>query len=325
MSDVTERNEDGRIDDIAREILAEDELEEKRRRGIHLLPNAITTGAMFFGFYSIMMSISGNYRHAVWALVAAGIMDLLDGRIARLVKGTSAFGQEYDSLSDLIAFGFAPAILAYFWALNGFGRLGWGVAFLYLACAAIRLAKFNTLTEEEESKKYFRGIPSPGAAGLIVVIVMMHIDYYPQLYQNGLAETGEAGLPPDAALARGGMLIWVILVSLLMVSNVRFRTFKDIRIKKYGPWLPLAGLAGVIAIFMARPEQTLFAVATTYLVLGLVEGGIVFHFRERELREVRRQRRRERRTMRKLERAKARQARREAKEKKKESSIRAVK
>jgi CDP-diacylglycerol--serine O-phosphatidyltransferase len=297
------------MDELDKEIIAEVALEEKRRRGIVFLPNAITTAAMFFGFFSIMMAVNGKFEYAAWALVAAGVCDLLDGRVARLTHSTSAFGMEYDSLSDLIAFGFAPAMLSYFWALDAFGRLGWAVAFMYLACAAIRLAKFNTLTGEEESRRYFRGIPSPGAAGMIVIMVLMHIEYNPLLYK------GEgAGLPPDAYVVRGGMLIWVILLSLLMVSNIRFRTFKDINFKKYGPVFPLVGLAAVIAIFMARPEVTLFAAGMTYLAVGLIEGGIIIRRRESELRQEHRRLRREMRVRRKLEKKKAREARKQARQ-----------
>ncbi|HUT52786.1 MAG TPA: CDP-diacylglycerol--serine O-phosphatidyltransferase [bacterium] len=297
------------LDDLDKEIIAEVALEEKRRRGIKFLPNAITTSAMFFGFFSIMMAVNGRFREAAWALVAAGICDLLDGRVARLTHSTSAFGMEYDSLSDLIAFGFAPAMLSYFWALDAFGRLGWAVAFMYLACAAIRLAKFNTLTGEEESRRHFRGIPSPGAAVLIIIMVLMHIEYHPELY----GKEG-AGLPPDAYVVRGGMLIWVVMLSLLMVSNIRFRTFKDVNFKKYGPVFPLVGLAAVIAIFMARPEITLFGAGMIYLAIGLIEGGVIIRRREGELRMGQRRLRRDMRVRRKLEKQKAKQARKQARQ-----------
>jgi CDP-diacylglycerol--serine O-phosphatidyltransferase len=305
------------MDELDREILAEDDHQERLRRGIKFLPNAITTCTMLFGFIAVMMAINGRFLLATWAIVAAGVCDLLDGRIARLTKSTSAFGGEYDSLSDLIAFGFAPAMIAYFWALDGFERLGWAAAFLYLACAAIRLAKFNTLTGEEEARKYFRGIPSPCAAGLIIVVVMMHIEIYPELYKQGVAD------PPVSAVVRGGMLIWIIGVSLLMVSNIRFRTFKDIKFTRYGPIFPLVALAALIAVFMARPEHTLFGAAMTYLGIGLIEGGIIIRRREKELREERKRLRREQRIQRKLEKKKAKEARREAK-KKKEPPFRAI-
>jgi CDP-diacylglycerol--serine O-phosphatidyltransferase len=299
------------MDDLDKEIMAEVALEERRRRGIVFLPNAITTSAMFFGFFSIMMAVNGRFEYAAWAIVAAGICDLLDGRVARLTHSTSAFGVEYDSLSDLIAFGFAPAMLSYFWALNAFGRLGWAVAFMYLACAAIRLAKFNTLTGEEESRRYFRGIPSPGAAGLIIILVLMHIEYNPEYYHRG---SEGAGLPPDAYVVRGGMLTWVTMLSLLMVSNIRFRTFKDMNLKKYGPVFPLVGLAAVIAVFMAKPELTLFCVGMIYLGIGLIEGGVIIRRRERELRLTQRRLKREMRVQRKLEKKKAKEARKQARQ-----------
>ena len=315
MNDLTDNQH---MDELDKEILAEDALEEERARRIKFLPNAVTTCAMFFGFFSIMMAISDRFLWAAWALVAAGVCDLLDGRIARLTKSTSAFGVEYDSLSDLIAFGFAPAMLAYFWALEAFGRLGWAVAFLYLACAAIRLAKFNTLIEEEDSRRFFRGIPSPGAAGMIVIMVMMHVEHNPLLYQQG------GSLPPDAWLVRGGMLIWVTLMSLLMVSNIRFRTFKDINFRKYGPVFPLVGLAAIIAVFMARPHETLFGAGMCYLALGLVEGGIIIRRREKELREELKRARRQRRTQRKLAKKEAKEARKREAKAKKQNPFRAV-
>ena len=290
------------------ELLCEAAAEERHRRSMVLLPNALTTAAMFCGFFSIMQAFNGKFVVAAWAIVVAGVFDLLDGRVARLVKGTSAFGEQYDSLSDLIAFGFAPACISYFWALKPFGRIGWAVTFLYLACAAIRLAKFNTLTGDAESKRYFRGIPSPAAAGLIIIQILMHSEYYPELYKSG------GGLP-DGVLLRGGMLIWTVLLSLLMVSNLRFRTFKDIHFTKYGPMIPLVGVALILAVFMVRPEITLYVVGLTYLSTGLIEGTILMR-REKELREEQRRQRREMRTQIKLAKMKARQAKKEAKDKK---------
>lgn len=306
-------HEEPRPGSLDHELLAGVAEDENQRRTMKLLPNALTTAAMFFGFFAIMQAFNGKFVIAAWAVVAAGVFDMLDGRVARLVKGTSAFGVQYDSLSDLIAFGFAPAIIAYFWALKPFGRIGWAVAFMYLACAAIRLAKFNTLTGDEESKRYFRGIPSPGAAGLIIVQVLMHSEYFPELYRTG------GGLPEGAWL-RVGMLVWTVAISLLMVSNIRFRTFKDVKLTKYGPFLPLVGVAAVLAVFMTRPELTLFLVGCAYLTLGLTEGLLVLR-REKELREERRQRRRQTRIQRKLERAKTKLAKREAKEKKSQGLI----
>lgn len=300
MSDIKDQ-EPVPCNELEQEILRDDAWEEQRRRGVIFLPNALTTGSMFCGFYAIMAAMNHKFEHAVWAVVAAGVLDLMDGRVARLVKGTSAFGEQYDSLADLISFGFAPAIIAYYWSLEPLGKFGWAAAFMYLACTAIRLAKFNTLTGEADSRRYFRGIPSPPAAGLIITLVMMHIEY-----------SDSGGLPLVSHVLRGGMLIWMILVSLLMVSNIRFRTFKEIKLTRYGPILPLVGLAAVIAMFMARPEATLFTAAYAYLMVGLIEGGIIIRRRERELRQERRRLRRERRLQRKLAKKEARRLKKEA-------------
>lgn len=292
------------MNDTDREILAGHDQEQRFRRGIKLLPNAITTAAMFFGFYALIEAMNGRLDRAVWAVVVAAVCDLLDGRVARLIKGTSAFGQEYDSLSDLISFGLAPAMIAYFWALeNAFGALGWAAGFVYLACAAIRLAKFNTLTGEEESRKYFRGIPSPVAAGLIITPIMLHLKYGAQ-----------GGLTLENVILQGGMLAWLVLVGLLMVSNLRFRTFKDLNLKRFGPVPPMVAMAALIAVLMARPALALFFASFCYLAIGLIEGGIIIRRRERELRDIIRQTRREQRLQRKLEKKKRKQARKEAKQ-----------
>ena len=291
------------------ELLCEAAAEEQHRRSMVLLPNALTTAAMFCGFFAIMQAFNGKYIVAAWAIVVAGVFDMLDGRVARLVKGTSAFGEQYDSLSDLIAFGFAPACLSYFWALRDFGRIGWAAAFIYLACAAIRLAKFNTLTTEAESKRYFRGMPSPGAAGLMLTQVLMHSELFPELY------TTNGGGLPDGSVVRWGMLIWTVTLSLLMVSNIRFRTFKDMHFTKYGPMIPLVGVAGILAVLLVRPEITLYMIGVTYLSAGLIEGTFLRR-RERELRDEQRRQRREMRSRMKLAKMKARQAKKEAKDKK---------
>ena len=283
------------------ELLAENDLEQRRRRMIKFLPNSITTTAMFFGFIATMMAVEGKFFYAAWAVVAAAVCDSLDGRVARLTKSTSPFGAEYDSLSDLIAFGVAPAMIAYFWALrDSFGRLAWAAAFLYVACAAIRLAKFNTLTGEEESRRYFRGIPSPGAAGLVIIMVLMHMEYFPDHYSKGGVFTGEGGSLTLEPWVRGGMLIWLILMSLLMVSNIRFRTFKDVNFRKYGPMVPLVGVVVILAVFVSHPEATMFTLGMIYLGLGLIEGGIMVRRRERSLRDEQRSLRKQARLKRKL-------------------------
>ena len=136
------------------------------RKGIYIIPNLITTTALFLGFSSIILSFQGDFKTAAWAILLAGIFDMLDGKVARLTNTTSKFGIEYDSLSDLISFGVAPGLLAFTWAFQPFGKSGWVAAFLYVVCAALRLARFNVQSETVEKQK-FKGLPSPGAAGMI--------------------------------------------------------------------------------------------------------------------------------------------------------------
>jgi CDP-diacylglycerol--serine O-phosphatidyltransferase len=257
-----------------------------RRRGAILLPNVVTTGAMLAGFWAIMQALEGDFWRACWGLFAAAILDGLDGRIARLVKGTSAFGEQYDSLADLISFGLAPAMIAYFWGLQVFGKFGMGVAFFYLTCAAIRLARFNTLVGEENSRKYFTGIPSPPATGLVGSPIMIHQAYF-------------SGGMLDNAIMQWVYLVVVIGTGLLMVSPLRFRTFKDVRFTKYGLRLFLAAVAAILSLFVVETAAAVLVSAYAYLGVGLIEGSILYS-RDQEKRAARREARRQRRLKRKL-------------------------
>ena len=174
---------------------------------IPVLPNLVTTAGIFAGFYSVIHAIQGDYRKAAWAIVIAGVFDLLDGRIARMMKAQSEFGVQYDSLSDLCSFGFAPALLAYFWGLQSFGRLGWLASFVYVVCTALRLARFNVQGSSKETD-YFQGIPSPGGAAVILGAVLLD-----QEFGGG----GHLTLLP----MRIAFLVLVFFTALLMVSGVR--------------------------------------------------------------------------------------------------------
>jgi len=240
-----------------------------RDRRIPVLPNLITTGSIFAGFYSIMHSIHGDYRRAAWAVVVAGVCDLLDGRVARLTKTQSEFGVQYDSLSDLCSFGFAPALLGYFWALENFKRLGWAVAFLFLVCAALRLARFNIQGSTEE-KEHFQGIPSPGAAGVVIGSVLFH-----QEFSSG----GNLHFFP----ARVIFLFVMFGTALLMVSGVRYRSFKSINLKSVRPFQMLVLGALILFMVMLSPELAVFTTAYGYLASGLIE--TVF-FMRKGVREV---------------------------------------
>jgi CDP-diacylglycerol--serine O-phosphatidyltransferase len=228
-------------------------------RKIYIVPNIVTTANMFCGFYSVILSIKGEYVSAAWLILLAGIFDALDGRVARLAKATSQFGVEYDSLSDLISFGFAPSILFYQWAMEGFGRLGWLAAFLYLACAALRLARFNCNTSVIP-KSYFQGLPSPMAAGMIATFVIFH---------------QETGWPSeDDALAlvdRHRMALFLTFsIASLMVSTLRFPSFKELNWKSKASFGYLMIGVLVMILLAVRPEVTLFLGLSTYVGLSLI-------------------------------------------------------
>jgi CDP-diacylglycerol--serine O-phosphatidyltransferase len=185
---------------------------EDRRRGIFVLPNLVTTASLFCGFYAVIAAIAGNFYQAALSVLIAAVLDGLDGRIARLTRTTSAFGIQYDSLSDLIAFGLAPGVLVFLWALKPFNRFGWMAAFLYVVCGALRLARFN-VQAGQISSKYFVGLPIPAAASIIATTILF-------IYQIG--GTGSTGY-----LA---VLIMIYVLSFLMVSNIPYPSFKGMKL-----------------------------------------------------------------------------------------------
>jgi len=226
--------------------------EPKRRRGIYLLPNLFTTAALFAGFYAIVASIGGRFEAAGIAIFVAMFMDGADGRIARLTNTQSDFGVEYDSLSDMVAFGLAPALVVYIWSLSSLGKLGWLAAFIYTAAAALRLARFNTQSESSD-KAYFQGLPSPPAAALIAALVWLGSDY-------GVKGEDIAYLTFILTLGAG----------LLMVSNVRYYSFKDIDLKGKVPFVALLLLVLIIVFVSIDPPIILFTMAVTYALSGFL-------------------------------------------------------
>lgn len=220
---------------------------------IYVLPNLMTTGNLFFGFFAIIQALKSNFLYAAYAIVAAAVFDLLDGRLARLTRSTSKFGAEYDSLCDLVSFGVAPAIMLYQWALNPFGRLGWIACFLFATCGALRLARFNVQAGIVE-KNYFQGLPIPMAAGIVASSILAVQDLE-------LEASGNVGL-----------LVMTILLALVMVSNFRYRSFKDLDLKERLPFSYLLLGVGVIVIVALRPEVMLFVLFFGYAVLGAVFG-----------------------------------------------------
>jgi CDP-diacylglycerol--serine O-phosphatidyltransferase len=222
----------------------------KRHKGIYMLPNMITLAALFGGFYAVVMSMNGRYDLATVGIFAAMILDSLDGRVARLTNTQSAFGEQMDSLSDMVSFGAAPALIAYEWSLRDLGRWGWIAAFVYCACAALRLARFNVNTGVVD-KRYFQGLPSPAAAALVAGFIWLS------------TEAGAHG--HDLAWPMFGMTLYA---GLTMVTNVPFYSFKDLSMKKSVPFASLILVPLLIAIINIDPPTVLFGVFVVYALSG---------------------------------------------------------
>jgi CDP-diacylglycerol--serine O-phosphatidyltransferase len=228
---------------------------EEPRGGIYIyvLPNLVTTANIFFGFFAVIQSIRGRFDIAAYAIVAAAIFDMLDGRLARMTRATSKFGAEYDSLCDLISFGMAPAVLLYMWALQPFGRLGWLASFIYLAGGALRLARFNVQSNRIDPG-FFQGLPIPMAAGIVAssVLAFREMDWEP--------------------MGSLGLLLMTFLLGLVMVSNFRYRSFKDIDFRKRMPFRHLVLGILIFAWVAYDPELNLFILFLSYAVLGALFG-----------------------------------------------------
>ena len=223
------------------------------RKGVYILPNLFTTGGLFAGFYAIIATFNHDYRTAAIMILVAQLCDVLDGRIARLARATSSFGIQYDSLSDLIAFGVAPGILVYQWALRPWGRWGWLAATLYVTAGALRLARFNVQIASVE-KRYFVGLPIPAAADVVAATVLL---YY---YVGGEGATNKHVMMPLVVFAVAG----------LMVSEIRYYSFKDIRFHHRHPFPVLLGLIGLIVLAIGEPQVVLFLGAMGYALSGPV-------------------------------------------------------
>lgn len=231
-----------------------------RHRGIYLLPNLFTTANLFAGFFSIITAINGNFYVAAATVFVAMVLDSLDGRVARLTNTQSAFGAEYDSLSDMVAFGLAPAVLAYEWALSGLGNVGLTVAFIYVACAALRLARFNTQIGKVD-KRWFIGLASPAAAGVVAGWVWA---------VWALDETGIRGVDLPLVL----VMLFALMVAaagLLMVSNIKYYSFKDLDLKGRVPFVAILVVVLVFAVVFSDPPRILLLIFLAYAVSGPVQ------------------------------------------------------
>ena len=226
----------------------------RSKRGIYLLPSVLTTFGMFAGFYSIISSINGDFTIAAISILIAMFWDTLDGRVARLTNTQSAFGAEYDSLADLVSFGLAPALLVYQWTLYELGRFGWLAAFVYLACAALSLARFNTQVGIAD-KRYFQGLPSPAAAGVIASMIWLKIWTFASFDSDVIS----LGYYLGAGIT--------ILCGLLMVSNIRYYSFKEFDSKKASFRFLLIVILSLI-ILVSKPNIILFTGFFVYLLSG---------------------------------------------------------
>jgi len=229
---------------------AEGVVVRKRRKGIYILPNLFTLGGLFGGFYAVVMAMNGRFDMAAAGIFCAMVLDSLDGRVARMTNTQSAFGEQMDSLADMVSFGAAPALIAYEWSLKGLGRWGWIAAFVYCACAALRLARFNVNTGVVD-KRYFQGLPSPAAAALVAGFIWL------------MTETGVKGY--DVAWV---MFAFALYAGLTMVTNVPFYSFKDIQMKKSVPFAAIVLIALGIAVINIHPPTVLFGLFVLYGLSG---------------------------------------------------------
>ncbi len=223
-----------------------------RRRGIYLLPNLLTTAALFAGFYALVQAMNGKFEYAAVAIFIAMVLDGLDGRVARLTHTQSEFGAEYDSLSDMVSFGVAPSVLMYEWAFRDLGKWGWFAAFIYCAGTALRLARFNSNVEIED-KRFFQGLPSPAAAALIAGFVWVMLDFN----------------------YSGHELRWVavaltVFAGLSMVSNLHFYSFKSLNMRKSVPFIVIFLFALFLIVISSHPPGVLFLLFLGYALSGYV-------------------------------------------------------
>lgn len=237
------------------------------KKGVYILPNGLTLCGMFFGFYSVLSALQGDYVRAAWAILLANVFDGLDGWVARLTSSTTKFGLELDSLSDIVAFGVAPAVLVYTWSLGSFGRIGAATAFLFVACGALRLARYNIQMVSAE-KLSFTGMPIPAAASVISTLV---------IFYHSMSD-----VPPDRGI---GVLMLTILLSILMISTLRFHGAKEIDFSRRKPFWVLVFIVILIFIIVVHPPTALFFFSMVYLLWGIIENVYLLYRKRHIVRE----------------------------------------
>ena len=240
------------------------EKRENLRKGVYLLPNLITAGGIFAGFYVIIAATDGHYERAAWFILVAAIFDGLDGKVARLTGTSSKFGVELDSLADVISFGVAPGVLLYLWALRPFGKLGWLAAFLYVICGALRLARFNVQVSTVESRRFI-GMPIPAAACIVATCVLL---FY---------ELGGTG-----TIKMVSMVCLVFLLAFLLVSNIEYVSLKDPELFKRQPFVMLVVAIILLIVIVANPQIMLFLIGIAYLASGPIAHYIGWRKKRRE-------------------------------------------
>ncbi|NWG01347.1 MAG: CDP-diacylglycerol--serine O-phosphatidyltransferase [Syntrophaceae bacterium] len=237
------------------------------RKGIYILPNLFTTGNLFCGFWAIISVFQEKFFYAAVAILLACVFDILDGKVARLSGATSKFGVQYDSLADLVSFGIAPALLAFSWALRPYGKFGWLAAFVFVACGALRLARFNVQSSSGEVK-YFKGLPIPAAASMVALTILLYLR---------LIETAWV---KDIIIL---IMIWVL--AFLMVSNIRYFSFKELDLSKRKPFNIFILVILTMIVIVMEPVIVLFGFILFYVVLGPVNMVLAWH-RKRMLRKM---------------------------------------
>lgn len=225
------------------------------QRGIYLLPSIFTMGNIFLGFWAIIRGLRGDFQTAPLAIAGAAVLDALDGRIARLTGTESEFGREFDSLADVITFGVAPALLAYRWGLDGFPRLGWLVPLFFVVCGATRLARFNVQTKVHD-KRYFAGLPIPAAAGAVVSVLYFDPD---RNWRTWMA---------------GGVLVLMVLIGLLMVSTIRYHSFKQVDLRRRRSYRVVVVPLVIIGLIAWKPHEVLVVLAVGFALSGPLEWAI---------------------------------------------------
>ena len=241
------------------------------KRGFYLLPNILTTAALFAGFYSIVQAMNGAYDHAAVAIFIALILDGLDGRVARLTNTQSAFGAEYDSLSDMVSFGVAPGLIVYVWALQPLGKIGWIAAFIYCSCAAFRLARFNVKLDIDD-KQFFFGLPSPAAAALLASFIWISFD-------NGIS--GNEIFLGFFQMQWFAFLL-TIFAALSMVTDLRYYSGKDINLRNSQPFIAILFIVIIFGLISHNPAEVIFII-----LMGYALSGYVIFFRNRYIKNKR--------------------------------------